>query len=209
MSRLRNELARYGRRLAARGMVAGTGGNISAREDGRVWVKPARGALGELAGRQYAGIELDSGRRVRGPCPPSSEAGMHLAVYRARPDARAVFHTHSPWASGIASCGAGLGPLLIETVGYLGRVTTLPYLLTSSRTLSDTVAGAAREHDTILLANHGVVVLAPTLREAFHRCEVVEDAARALVAASVAGTPHYLDPGQVAELRALGEGPKP
>jgi L-fuculose-phosphate aldolase len=100
---IRQELARYGNLIAQAGLTAGAGGNISAREGRLIWVKPSGLAMAELKGTDMCCIDLDSGRQVDGKLKPTSELPMHLGVYRARPDINAIFHTHSPWASGVVS----------------------------------------------------------------------------------------------------------
>lgn len=207
MNAIANELAAWGRKVAERGFVAGTGGNLSVRDGARFWIKPAGAALAELSGKDLASVDLETGAADLPRLRPSSEFRLHRAIYLARPDAGAVFHTHSPWATGLASAGIEIRPMIIETVGYLGRIAALPYLLTSTPALAERAAEAARDHDTLLLANHGVVVIARTMREAFHRCEVVESSAQAVAAASAVGKPQYLSAERIAELESLGKPP--
>jgi L-fuculose-phosphate aldolase len=204
MNAVAAELAKYGRMLWERGLASGTGGNISARDGAHMWVKPGHGALGELTAQDYVAVDIASGV-PRGTRRPSSEFKMHLAIYRVRPDVQAVFHTHSPWATGAASSRLGFEPIVIEAVGYLGRIATLPYYLTSSQDLADAVGRAARERDTILLMNHGVVLLGPDPRAAFQRCEIIEESAKALVAARILGGPRRISSARIAELRNLGK----
>ncbi|MDZ4198363.1 MAG: class II aldolase/adducin family protein [Kiritimatiellia bacterium] len=199
---IRSRLARAARALAAHGLCAGTGGNVSARDGEGFWIKPSGVALGDLRAYELAGMRLSDGCHVRGARKPSTECPLHLAIYRARPDVGAIFHTHSPSATGLASIQEELRPLLIETLGYLGGIATLPYARTASTALAEAAATAARDHDTLLLPNHGVVTLAADIETARQRCEILEEAAKALVAARMAGTPRWLLPEQMAELRA-------
>jgi L-fuculose-phosphate aldolase len=203
---VRQELARYGRLIAQAGLTAGAGGNISAREGRLVWVKPSGLALAELRSPDLCCVDLGSGRSVEGRLKPTSELPMHLAVYRARPDIQAVFHTHSPFASGVISAGVDFKPMFAEVINDLGAIASVPYLLTSTTDLADAVAEAAREHDTIFLVSHGVVALGKSMRQAFFRCQVAEDAARSFVAAAIVGKPAFLTEQQIAELRRLEAG---
>jgi L-fuculose-phosphate aldolase len=132
---------------------------------------------------------------------------MHLAIYRARPDATAVFHTHSPWASGVISSGAEFKPMFAEFICDLGRVGTVPYITPTTQKLADAVAATAAGCDTIFMANHGVLALGATMKQAYYRCVVVEDAAKSMVAACVVGRPRFLTDAEIAELMAL-EGPR-
>lgn len=193
MKNIRSELVKYGKKIAAAGLVAGAGGNISAREGGLVWMKPSGFAMDEMKPGDLCGLELKTGRQIRGKSRPTSEFNMHLAIYRARPDVQAVFHTHSAWASGvITSGGAGLRPMTPDFRCVLGRVATVPYVTPTTVRLADAMASAARHHETIFMVNHGVLAVGEDMRQAFTRCLVVEHSAIALVAASVIGRPRFL-----------------
>jgi L-fuculose-phosphate aldolase len=128
---------------------------------------------------------------------------MHLAIYRVRPDVAAVFHTHSPWASGVISSGAAFRPMFAEFVNDLGRTGTLRYLTPTTQRLADAMAAKARTCDTIFMVNHGVLAVGVTLKQAYFRCVVVEDAARSLVAAAAVGKPKFLTRKQVEEILSL------
>jgi L-fuculose-phosphate aldolase len=204
---VRAELCAYGVKIAQARLVAGAGGNISAREGAVVWMKPSGFAMDDLAPDDFCGIDLETGRQVKGRNRPTSEVNMHLGVYRARPEIRAIFHTHSPWASGVISSGAALKPMFAEFVCDLGRVGTVPYVTPTTQALADAVARCARAHDTLFMVNHGVLAVGVTLKQAFYRCAVVEDAAISMVAAAVVGRPRFLNRAQVRALMAL-EGPR-
>ncbi|MFH0953263.1 MAG: class II aldolase/adducin family protein [Verrucomicrobiota bacterium] len=206
MAVVRQELASYGKQIARAGLTAGAGGNISARDGRLIWVKPSGLAMAELKGTDICCIDLASGRRVDGKLKPTSELPMHLAIYRARPDIHAVFHTHSPWASGVVSAGIDIQPMFAEVVNDLGGVTTVPYLMTSTQELADAVAEAAKKHETIFLVNHGVVCLGRTMKQAFFRCQVAEDSAKSFVAASIVGKPAFLTEEQIRQLKKLEAG---
>ncbi len=197
-------LAAYGRRVTQAGLSAGTGGNISARDGHIVWMKPGGLAMDELTAGNLCGLDLDSGRQICGGGVPTSEFNMHLAVYRVRADVQAVFHVHPPWLSGVVSAGIAFRPLVAETVFYLGRLVAIPYVTPTTRALADAVAGVVATADSVLMPNHGFLATGGTIREAFHRCAVAEDSAKALVAARVMGSPRYLTDDEVAAIRALG-----
>ncbi len=204
--KVREELARYGARRVAAGLTAGSGGNLSARDGGRVWLSPSGLALDELGADDFVAIDIADGLPAADGARPTSEFRMHLGVYRQRPDVNAVFHTHPPVLTGIVSSGAGFRPLVTEVVFYLGRVVALPYLVPTSGELAAATEAAAREADTILLPHHGLIATGATPREAFHRSVVAEHAARAIEAAANVGKPRYLTEPEIAALRALTAG---
>jgi len=203
MTSVREELVTYGRKIYQAGLVAGAGGNISALEGEIVWMKPSGFALDDMNADDLCGMDLATGRQISGPHKPTSEVNMHLGIYRVRPDVKVVFHTHSPWACGVVSSGVEMRPMFAEFVNDLGRRITIPYVTPTTQALADAVAEAARNHDTIFMANHGVTCLGVSMKEAFYRCLIVEDAAKSMVAAAVVGKPQFLTHEQEQELLSL------
>ena len=197
------ELARYGVKIVQAGLVAGAGGNISARDGDRIWMKPSGLAMDETGPADFCGLDLASGRQTAGPHKPTSEWQMHLAVYRRRPDILALFHTHSPWASGVISSGATLQPMFAEFVCDLGRIGRLPYITPTTPALAEAVGAVCETADTLFLANHGILALGVTLKQAYFRCLVVEDAAKSQVAAAICGKPRFLTDAEQRELAGL------
>jgi len=203
MPGIRSELVGFGVKIARAGLVAGAGGNISARDGRTIWMKPSGFAMDEMTAGDLCGLDLKTGRQVKGKHKPTSEFNMHLAIYRIRPEVNAVFHTHSPWASGVISSGAELKPMFAEFICDLGRVTTIPYVTPTTVALAETMAEAAAGHDTIFMENHGILAVGRVMKQAYYRCIVVEHAAISLVAAAVAGKPRFLNAGQQADLMKL------
>jgi L-fuculose-phosphate aldolase len=119
---------------------------------------------------------------------------MHVAVYRARPEARAVLHTHSPAVTAFAVANRPL-PCRYETLlrfgGQSGEVPVAPW--TPGRTDDAFLRGIADALDrqpgtkAVLLANHGVLALAPSATEAALLLIALEEAAGAELAAAGIG----------------------
>lgn len=200
---IKAELVHYGRKMVQAALVAGAGGNISARDGKIIWLKPSGLALDEMNPSDLCGLELKTGRQIKGQLRPTSEVNMHLAIYRARPEVNAVFHTHSPWASGVITAGATLRPMFAEFVNDLGRTGTLPYVTPTTTRLAEAMGKKAGNCDTIFMVNHGVLAVGVTMKQAYFRVVVVEDAAKSLVASCVVGRPRFFSPRQVREILAL------
>ena len=207
MSEIKEQLIQYGVKIAKAGLVAGAGGNTSCREDNIIWMKPSGFAMDEMTAADLCGMDLETGKQIEGSHQPTSEVNMHLGIYRMRSDVLAVFHTHSPWASGVISSGAKIKPMFAEFVNDLGRVGTVPYITPTTQKLADAVCEKVKTSDTIFMQNHGILAVGVTMKQAYYRCLVVEDAAKSMVAASVVGDPQFLNVTQVEELMAL-EAPK-
>ena len=96
------ELISYSRILYDRKLLHATGGNTSVRDGNDVWISQTGAELGSLTEEQVVRVDLH-GAIVEGQA-PSKEMGMHLAMYRARPDAGAVIHAHPTHAITLYSC---------------------------------------------------------------------------------------------------------
>lgn len=200
---IRDELVTYGAKTVHAGLVVAADGNISVRENTTVWMKPSGFAMDEMTADDLCGMDLETGKQVSGPHRPTSEVVMHMAVYRVRPDVVSVFHTHSPWAAGVASAGIEVRPMLVGSVCDLGRMGSLPYVLPASPVIAEAVAEAVGDADTLLLANHGVLAVGASVKQAFFRVAAMEDAAKSWVAASIVGTPQVFSQKQIDEILSL------
>jgi L-fuculose-phosphate aldolase len=203
MGSVRQELVKYGIKIAQAGLVAGAGGNISAREGDIVWMKPSGYAMDDMKPQDLCGMDLKTGKQVKGKNRPTSEVNMHLDIYRVRPDVQAIFHTHSAWASGVITAGVELRPMFAEFVNDLGRTGTVPYVTPTTQRLADAMADKAKTCDTIFMVNHGVLGTGANVKQAYYRVVVVEDAAKSLVAAAVVGTPRFFTQAEIDEILSL------
>ncbi|HMS81462.1 MAG TPA: aldolase, partial [Burkholderiaceae bacterium] len=167
---LRERIAAVARSLFERGLTHGSTGNISARlADGRWLVTPTGSSLGTLDPGRISLLD-DDGALLAGD-PPSKEAALHRAMYRERPRAGAVVHlhsTHSVAVSVLADVDPAdvLPPLTAYYVMRVGTLPLLPYFPPGDAALAQAVAGCARRHHALLLANHGPVVAGRTLEAA-------------------------------------------
>lgn len=200
---VKKELIRYGSKMVSSGLVAGAGGNISARSAEVVYLSPSGYALDEMTEDSITGVSIGSGKIVEGALRPTSEVLMHLGCYQMRKEIRAVVHTHSPWAGGVVSAGVHLKPMFPEFVADLGKIGYLDYILPTTKRLADTVAGQIKNLNVVLMANHGVLVVGRNLKEAYYRSIIIEEAAKSLVAASVVGKPRFLSLKQREEIKEL------
>src|SRR5918999_1789810 len=175
------DIAMLGASIFARGLTPGRTGNLSCRIGDEIVVTPTGASLGFLDPHQPAIIDLE-GRPIRGG-QPSKEAGMHAALYRARPTARGVVHLHSTHAVAV-SCLAdvdersALPPLTAYFAMRVGRLPLVPYFAPGDPSLSIAVEETARKHHAMLLANHGSLVVADDLLSAADAAEEIEETAR-------------------------------
>ena len=98
----RSDICMVGRWIHDRGFVASTDGNVSVRLGAdRILMSPTCMSKGMMTPDDLVIID-NEGRRVDGTRKPSSELGMHLLIYRLRPDVNAICHAHPPTATGFA-----------------------------------------------------------------------------------------------------------
>lgn len=199
---LRTHVAEIGRRLYAKGLIAGTEGNVSLRDGGRLYVTPGGVCKGFLTAGDIVTTDLEG--RPEGGGQASSEIQMHVAVYRRRPDVRAVVHAHPPVATGFAVAAIPLDrPVLAEPVVTLGPVPLVPFGTPSTPDLAERVAAAIPAAHALLLANHGALTVGETLWRAWERMETLEQFARIALVARLLGSPHELSSEAVSALEAL------
>jgi L-fuculose-phosphate aldolase len=131
----------------------------------------------------------------------TSEIGMHLAIYGARPDVRSVVHGHPPIATAFACAGRALDqPLCAEAIMTLGVVPLAPYATTGTEDLAASLAPLIAGHTAILMANHGVVTYGDSPLDAFLKMETVEHFAQICLAVHQLGSPQLLGKLAVGDL---------
>ena len=200
----RRDICVAGQWLRERGFVPSTDGNISIRLDShRILTTPTGVNKGLMEPDDLIVTGLD-GKKLTGKGGPSSELGMHLLIYRCRPDIHAVCHAHPPVASGFAAAGVSLNKaILCEAVFSLGTIPVAPYAMPGTPALSAALEPFVHGHDAILMGNHGVVAYGPDLFNAFGRMESAEHIARVTLVTEVLGKQNLLSSSEVAELLAL------
>lgn len=163
----------YNRRL-----ICSSGGNISLRIDDTLYITPTGGTLWHLKQNDLVRVNFDTGN-VIGSGKPSKELGFHLGLLHANLNNKAVIHVH-PTMTIAFSClytKPGLNIVPSTNAGFYiraGQIPMLPYSPSGSHDLHSGVNDLAKDFNTILLANHGIVVSRPTLLEAFNVTEEIE-----------------------------------
>jgi L-fuculose-phosphate aldolase len=202
VGRARTEIVEVGRRLYARGLIAGTEGNVSVRCGEELVVTPGGVCKGFLAPEDLVTTDLEG--RPRGGGRATSEILMHAAVYRRRSDVGAVVHAHPPVATGFAVAGLSLDrPSLAEPVVTLGPVPVIPYETPSTSGLAERVADGIVAAHALLLANHGALTVGEALFRAWERMETLEQFARISLVARLLGRERELEADDVERLEAL------
>jgi 3-dehydro-4-phosphotetronate decarboxylase len=201
-AREREAICTIGASIFARGLTAGSSGNISLRlEDG--WLMtPTNASLGRLDPARLSKLGHD-GHLISGD-PPTKESFLHRVMYEERPDTGAVVHLHSTHSVAV-SCLAEIDPadVLPPITAYyvmrVGRLPLVPYFRPGDLDLAEAVRGFAGKHHAVLLANHGPVVAGSSLDAAVNAIEELEETAKLYLLLRGAET-RYLTLAQVREL---------
>ena len=203
----RRQIIEAGKRLHDRFFVASNDGNISARlGENEVLITPTGVNKGDMTAEQLLRIDMH-GTVLSGSLKPSSETKMHLAVFRARPEVRAIVHAHPPAATGFAACRIRLDQdvVLPEVVYGLRKIGLADYATPSTDELPRAVEREIAGCEAVLLSNHGALTVGADVMEAYYRMEVLEQYARVRLVTRILGAPKPLNETQVAELVRVRE----
>jgi len=197
----REEIVRYGRMLHQRGFVAAMDGNLSVRLKGnRILVTPTCLSKGSMRPGDLVIVNME-GERISGHRNVTSEIGMHLLIYRLRPDVEAIVHAHPPTATGFAAAGMALTePLVCEVVMGLGSIPLARYGTPGTSELAQTLEPYVPNYDAILMSNHGVVVYGDTLEHAYMKMETVEHFSQIALVTHLLGRQQPLKAGEIEKL---------
>lgn len=188
-----DQLLLYMNRIYNHGMTTTSGGNLSVRDgNGDIWITPAGVDKGSLNRRDMVCVQADG--TVRGIRKPSSEFPFHRKIYEARPDLNAVIHAHPPALVSFSIVRRVPDTRLLPNERRIcGEIGIAPYALPGSERLGENIAAVfERGVNTVLLENHGVVVGANDLAQAFGRFETLDFCARLEIEARRIGTPLLL-----------------
>lgn len=184
---IRKFICEIGRRLHARGLVAGADGNITVRlPRERLLATPSGVSKGFMSPEQIVVTDMDG--KSLGGGKPSTEILLHLAVYRKRADVGAVVHAHPPAAVAMTVAGVTLEQCVMpEVLVYMGTVPTTRYATPSSAEGAEVIEELIEKHDALLLDRHGAVTVGADLDTAWQRMEKLEHFAQVVLAARQMG----------------------
>ena len=185
----RESIVAMGKELIERKLVAGSWGNISVKlVNGIYAVTPSGRGYANQKPKDIVIID-DVCSTLDGELTPSSESKLHTAIYNACPEAKAIIHTHSIYASALAAMRKPV-PAIIEDIVQIigGRVNCAEYALPGTQELADNAVAALNGRKGVLLANHGAVCWGKSLKDALIVCEILEKAAQiAIICQSCGG----------------------
>ncbi|NPV41276.1 MAG: class II aldolase/adducin family protein [Anaerolineae bacterium] len=174
---LREEIVSSAQELTRKGYLMATGGNVSVRASDKSGfaITPSNYDYMKMKPADVCVLDMDL-NILAGERKPSVEAGMHCAIYLARPDVNVIVHTHQVYASTLTLIQAPIPALFDEQARFLGRsVEIIPYAPSGTGFLSSTVAKYVRGHNNaFLMQNHGTLVFGTNMERAIHNVEILE-----------------------------------
>lgn len=212
LKELREQVVQVGLEALSRGIVHGTAGNMSIRDEasGLIAISPS-GIPYPLVTPADVVVVNDQGEVVDGHRKPSSETPLHTMVMRARPDLGAIVHTHAHYSTVVSCMRPFLPPILTESCLVVGaRVPVTRYGLTGTPDFGESVVEVLTpETRAVIIKNHGLISFGDSFDAALTYSEIVEEAAKVYIHALAANggrepdfVPEELIPEMTARFRA-------
>ena len=157
-------------------LAPGKSGNVSIRLDDYIAITPTLKAINGLNEDDIVLVDMNSNTLTKGN--PSSEVGMHLAIYKKRNDVNAIIHTHSPYTTGFAFSNKKIKRL--EGFGQIKNpyIASIEYEEPGSEELALNASEAIEKEDVLLLKNHGVICVGNDLDEVESLAIFIEESAK-------------------------------
>ncbi|MCO1602872.1 class II aldolase/adducin family protein [Desulfosporosinus nitroreducens] len=199
----RKKVIEKGIEILATNLTVGTWGNISCRISGEnyIAITPTGMNYDDLVPEDIVVMDLE-GNIVNGIRKPSIEVPLHISIYKAREDVKAIVHTHSAYATAMAVARKEI-PGAIEDLVQIagGNVRVNEYALPGTEQLGINTVKALEGRNAVLLANHGMLGVGRDLDEAFKICQVVEKSAQIVLLAQMMGGAIELSQGDIDGMR--------
>lgn len=201
-----------GAELYKKGLLVGTDGNISMRlGQDEILITGSGFCKGKLVPENITLVNM-RGQVQEGP-KPARDIRMHLAVYKEKPEVKAVVHAHPPIITGYSMSDVGFSRIALPEVLFnLGGIAVTKYATPISVEVARAVAKAIQESpraQCILLANHGALTYGTDVYDAFYKMETLELFAHSNLVSKLIGNPRYLDAEQMSVVQRLLSGEHP
>ena len=178
-----------GKELYKKNLTIGTWGNISALdpETGLIYIKPSAMDYNEINLEDIIVVNRE-GEVIEGVRKPSVEMPMHLSIYNARKDVRAIVHYHPVYSSVLAVTGFSLPGICEDFVQVVGeKVLCAKYALPGSDELAENAVASLGNRNAVFLLNHGTLCVGKDMKEAIKVCYVVEKTAHIYILSKSVG----------------------
>lgn len=201
---IKKDICEIGRRIYAKGFAAANDGNITVRvSENEVLCTPTMHSKGFLKPEDIATVDM-TGKQIAGNKKRSSEALLHLEIYKQRPDLKSVVHCHPPHATAFAVAREPIPQCILPEVEvFLGDVPITRYETPGGQSFADTIIPFVHKTNVIILANHGTVSFGENVERAYWWTEILDAYCRILLLAKQLGGVNYLGHQKSKELLEL------
>ena len=197
-------LIEYGKRIELKNLTPGISGNMSVRCGENVLITASGASNGYLSLDDVVLIDESGNNIDANSKKPSREKLLHLYIYNKRPYINAILHVHSTYLCSFAAARIPLDvPVMAENTFYFGKIPLAEYALPSSVELAEKTSKFFDEFDAVLMANHGFVVGANTLQDAYLKLELAESYAQIVLNTYALGGAKPLSHQQELEILSL------
>ncbi|MCH7727402.1 MAG: class II aldolase/adducin family protein [Planctomycetes bacterium] len=202
----KKDICEIGERIYNKGFAAANDGNITVRiGDNEFLCTPTMHCKGFLKPDDIATIDMQ-GKQLAGRKKRSSEALLHLEIYKQRPDIKSVVHCHPPHATAFAVAREPIPQCVLPEVEvFLGDVPITKYETPGSQGFADTVIPFVKNTNVLILANHGTVSYGENVERAYWWTEILDAYCRILLLSRSLGKVNYFTEDKERELLALKE----
>ena len=188
-SALKQQLADAIRMLARAEVVDHSGHGSARRDDESFFINSAASTRGALTTGDIVAVDFD-GNLVEGSARPPFEFHIHSEIYRARPDVRAVMHTHPRWSTFLTMVGEPYRVVYAQGALLAGIPLLDSPLSINTRPMGEQVAATLGPHPAVLLKSHGAVVVGSDVVECFALAAYLEENAYRQYMAMQIGAPY-------------------
>ena len=202
--KLKQDICEIGRRIYAKGFAAANDGNITVRlGENEVLCTPTMHCKGFLKPEDIATVDM-TGKQLAGAKKRSSEALLHLEIYKQRPDVKSVVHCHPPHACAFAIAHEPIPQCILPEVEvFLGDVPLTKYETPGGQAFAETITPFVKKTNIILLANHGTVSYGENVERAYWWTEILDAYCRMLILSKQLGRVTYFTEEKERELLEL------
>src|SRR6185436_8567859 len=202
--KIKQDICEIGRRIYAKGFAAANDGNITVRiGENEVLCTPTMHCKGFLKPEDISTVDM-TGKQIAGTKKRSSEALLHLEIYKQRADVKSVVHCHPPHACAFAIAREPIPQCVLPEVEvFLGDVPITKYETPGGQAFADTVLPFVQKTNVIILANHGTVSYGENVERAYWWTEILDAYCRMLLLSKQLGRVTYFNEGQERELLDL------
>ena len=204
ISNVKSEILYWSKRLYQNGMSPSTSGNISARSGKNFLLSASGVCLNDMDESDIIlvdkyGIVLDKNKKN-----PTSEKATHLKIYETRNDINAIIHCHCPILTAFAAAGIELKePILPDFALLFEKIELVPFYCPSTDELANAAREVFKRNNAALLKNHGFILGANTLKNAYYQLEILQAYAKTYIYSKVIGQPYKISKSSIKEIKKI------